>query len=204
MIAPVHHNNDTEWMSNCDTIDFQVERERVHKDRAQQRKSLIGSGDRSERIRTYNYQQGRVKDHRVNVQTSDLRVKNDFCCWKCWTSSLLIRWRKMCELHKQILHAGLDGWNGRTRWHYQCIEARWTEGGESCTPTMEVSNMHDHMPFDGLLCYLCSYFWRPAKVLSSSSETKDVSRVSVPCTIITIPVHFTPGVLLDGFLRWFY
>jgi peptide chain release factor 1 len=44
---------------------YEAERRKVHQTRADQRKSLIGSGDRSERVRTYNFKEGRVKDHRV-------------------------------------------------------------------------------------------------------------------------------------------
>ena len=51
---------------------YELERRRLHDTRADLRKSLVGSGDRSERVRTYNYKEGRVKDHRVNVQINDL------------------------------------------------------------------------------------------------------------------------------------
>ena len=51
---------------------FDVERERQASLRAAERKGLVGSGDRSERIRTYNFPQGRVTDHRINLTLYNL------------------------------------------------------------------------------------------------------------------------------------
>ena len=61
------HKNKARAMKVLASRILQAEQERQHSELAADRKSQVGSGDRSERIRTYNYPQGRVTDHRVNV-----------------------------------------------------------------------------------------------------------------------------------------
>ena len=61
------HKNKAQALKLLKARLFDIERERADKARAAERKGLIGSGDRSERIRTYNYPQGRVTDHRINL-----------------------------------------------------------------------------------------------------------------------------------------
>jgi peptide chain release factor 1 len=46
---------------------YDAERQKVDDERAATRKSQVGSGDRSERIRTYNYPERRITDHRINL-----------------------------------------------------------------------------------------------------------------------------------------
>ena len=46
---------------------YELERSRIDRERSKDRKNKIGTGDRSERIRTYNFPQGRVTDHRINL-----------------------------------------------------------------------------------------------------------------------------------------
>ncbi|MEQ1717719.1 MAG: peptide chain release factor 1, partial [Hyphomicrobium sp.] len=51
---------------------YELEREKLASERSQNRKDQIGSGDRSQRIRTYNFPQGRVTDHRINLTLYNL------------------------------------------------------------------------------------------------------------------------------------
>lgn len=61
------HKNKARAMSLLQARIMDAQIEKQQKEQAQTRKSLVGSGDRSERIRTYNYPQGRVTDHRINL-----------------------------------------------------------------------------------------------------------------------------------------
>jgi peptide chain release factor 1 len=61
-----HKNREQAWRVLAARIKDKQQREQAAKE-ASERKSLIGSGDRSDRIRTYNFPQGRVTDHRINL-----------------------------------------------------------------------------------------------------------------------------------------
>ncbi len=56
---------------------YEVEREKLADERAEARKVQVGSGDRSQRIRTYNFPQGRVSDHRINLTLHKLEQVMD-------------------------------------------------------------------------------------------------------------------------------
>jgi peptide chain release factor 1 len=61
------HKNKARAMSLLRSRLLTAEQEKQQSERASQRRQLVGSGDRSERIRTYNFPQGRVTDHRINL-----------------------------------------------------------------------------------------------------------------------------------------
>lgn len=61
------HKNRARAMSLLKSRILAAEREKQHKQQAETRRSLVGTGDRSERIRTYNFPQGRMTDHRINL-----------------------------------------------------------------------------------------------------------------------------------------
>ena len=61
------HKNKAKGMKILRARLYELERSRIDQERSKDRKSKIGTGDRSERIRTYNFPQGRVTDHRINL-----------------------------------------------------------------------------------------------------------------------------------------
>ena len=61
------HKNKAKGMKILRSRLYELERSRIEKERSKDRKNKIGTGDRSERIRTYNFPQGRVTDHRINL-----------------------------------------------------------------------------------------------------------------------------------------
>ncbi|MFA5575128.1 MAG: peptide chain release factor 1 [Brumimicrobium sp.] len=60
------HKNYEKALSVLRSRLYQIELDKVHEERAAERKSMVSTGDRSAKIRTYNYPQGRVTDHRIN------------------------------------------------------------------------------------------------------------------------------------------
>ena len=61
------HKNKAKGMKILRARLYELERNRIDQERSKDRKNKIGTGDRSERIRTYNFPQGRVTDHRINL-----------------------------------------------------------------------------------------------------------------------------------------
>ena len=68
------HKNKAKAMKILRARLYEAERDKQLQERAEDRKGQVGSGDRSERIRTYNYPQGRVTDHRINLTLHKLET----------------------------------------------------------------------------------------------------------------------------------
>ena len=69
---PSQHKNRATAMAELRARLYQRERERAQRERSEARRSQIGTGDRSEKIRTYNYKESRVTDHRIGLTVHNL------------------------------------------------------------------------------------------------------------------------------------
>ena len=68
------HKNKASAMKVLRSRLFALEQEKLNKDRDNMRKSLVSTGDRSAKIRTYNFPQGRITDHRINYTSHKLQA----------------------------------------------------------------------------------------------------------------------------------
>ena len=85
------HKNRAKGMKILRSRVYEAEREKKDKERSRERKSQIGTGDRSERIRTYNFPQGRVTDHRINLTLHKLEEFLSGDAFEDLTQNLRIR-----------------------------------------------------------------------------------------------------------------
>jgi hypothetical protein len=93
---------------------YDAERQRLHDERAAERKSKVGSGDRNERIRPYNFPQNRVTDHRVNENYSLAHgeAARPGCSTRSRRSSARSGSRACDTARKSMAHGRRDGPHG--------------------------------------------------------------------------------------------
>ena len=68
------HKNKAKALALLSAKIYDVEKQKIEQEKASERKSLVGTGDRSEKIRTYNFPQGRVTDHRLKLTLYNLSL----------------------------------------------------------------------------------------------------------------------------------
>ena len=61
------HKNKAKALGLLSSKIYDIEKQKLEMEKASERKSLVGTGDRSEKIRTYNFPQGRITDHRIKL-----------------------------------------------------------------------------------------------------------------------------------------
>jgi peptide chain release factor 1 len=94
------HENNEKAMTMLRTKIFEAEVNRRQEERARMRKSLVSTGDRSAKIRTYNYPQGRVTDHRINLTLYNLDAAMN------GEIEEVIEALKLAENTEKLIHAG--------------------------------------------------------------------------------------------------